>query len=232
MVYRQTPRSEKVRAAAKARILRSAKKLFGERGYDQTTMQDVVRDAKTSIGNAYFYFSNKGDILTCLLEEAVYETWARADEVLASVEPGAARIAVAVYANIMNFLTADKDMALMAVTGEPSVVRHILGMHSERLIALFIANFPDRGEKELLMTAVAVGGANRTAIELFLTGQLDVDPRELADFLVRWHLRAFNLPKPEIDRVLRIAVRTIKPGPASRRSPAGRKTGRTKAFTF
>ena len=232
MVYRQTPRSGKVRAAAKARILRSAQKLFAERGYDETTMQDIVREAKTSIGNAYFYFSNKGDILTCLLEEAVYETWARADEVLASVEPGAARIAVAVYANIMNFLTVDKDMARIAVTGEQTVVRHILGMHSERLIALFAENFPDRSEKELLMTVVAVGGANRMAIELILSGQLDVDAREAADFLVRWHLRAFNLPEREIDRVLRIAVRTIKPGPRSKKSPASPKASRTKAFTF
>src|SRR5882672_6824891 len=105
MVYRQTVRSETIRAAAKSRILRSAKKLFAERGYDRTTMQDIVRDAKTSIGNTYFYFSNKEALLGSLLEESVRATWARADAVIASVEPGPARIAVAVYANIMSFLT-------------------------------------------------------------------------------------------------------------------------------
>jgi AcrR family transcriptional regulator len=218
MVYRQTARSEKVRTTAKARILRAAKKLFSEDGYDKTTMQDIVREAKTSIGNAYFYFANKEDLLTSLLEEAVRATWARADDVIASVEPGAARIAVAVYANIMSFLTSDKDLARIAVTGEPGVVRHIVEMHWERLDALFAANFPERSEKELLMSAAAVGGANRMAIELFLTGKVDIPPRELADFLVRWHLRAFNLPEPEIARVLRIAARTVKSEPAAKRT--------------
>lgn len=225
MVYRRTARSEKIRAASRARILRSAKKLFAERGYDRTTMADIVRDAKTSIGNTYFYFSNKEDLLSCLLEDVIHETWARADEVLASVEPGAAQIAVAVYANVVNFLTSDRDLASIAFSGEPGVVRHMLEMHSRRLIALFAANFPDRSDKELLMTAVAVGGANRMAVELSLTGQLDVPPRELADFLIRWHLRAFNLPEAEIERVVRIATRTIKPVPATK-SPAPRKARR------
>jgi AcrR family transcriptional regulator len=232
MVYRQTVRSETIRAASRSRILRSAKKLFAERGYDRTTMQDIVRDAKTSIGNAYFYFSNKEDLVTSLLEESLRLTWARADEVIASVEPGAAQIAVAVYANIMTFLTSEKDLARIAMTGEPRVMRHILGLLGERLIALFHANFPGRSEKEILMTAIAVGGANRTAIELFLTGQLDVDARELADFLVRWHLRAFNLPEPEIARVLRIAERTIKPGRAGKKTAARRDAPRKKAFVF
>lgn len=222
MVYRQNPRSEKVRAVARARILRSARKLFAERGYDETTMQDIVRHAKTSIGNAYFYFTNKADLVTCLLEEGIRDTLARADEVLATVEPGPARIAVTVYANIMNFLTTASDLARIAVTGEPSVVRHIVGLQLERLVALLHTNSSDRSEKEILMTAIAVGGANRLAIELVLSGQVDIHPREVADFLVRWHLRALSLPEPEIDRVLLIATSTIKPVPAVR-SPARRK---------
>lgn len=225
MVYRQTPRSEKVRAAARARILRSARKLFAERGYHETTMQDIVRDAKTSIGNAYFYFANKVDLLTSLLEEGIRDSVARADEVIATVEPGSARIAVMVYANVMNFLTTVRDLSRIAVTGEPSVVRHIVQLQLERLIALFHANFPDRSEKEILMSAIAVGGANRMAIELSLSGQLDGDPREIASFLVRWHLRGLNLPEPEIDRVLLIATRSIKPLPATK-SPAERKAPR------
>jgi AcrR family transcriptional regulator len=225
MVYSQTPRSEKVRAAARSRILRSAKKLFVERGYDRTTMAEIVRGAKTSVGNSYFYFSNKEDLLNSLMEEASHETWARADEVIAAAEPGAARIAVAVYANIMSFFTSDRDLSQIAVTAEPRVVRHILELNARRLLGLFAANFPDRSEKEHLMTAVAVGGANRTAVELFLTGHLDVDPRELSDFLIRWHLRAFGLPEREIARVIRIAARTIKPVPA-KKPPARRRARR------
>jgi AcrR family transcriptional regulator len=226
MVYRQTTRSAKVRATAKARILRAAQKLFSERAYDETTMQDIVREAKTSIGNAYFYFANKEDLLTSLLEEAVSATWARADEVIASVEPGAARIAVAIYANIMSFLTSDKDLARIALAGEPGVVRHIVELQRARFVALFTANFPGRSEKELLMTTAAIIGANRMALELVVTGELDIPARELADFLLRWHLRAFNLPDQEITRVLRIAARSVKPKSAAKQAPRRPKAPR------
>ena len=218
MVYRQTARSEKVRTTSRARILRAARKLFSEHAYDETTMQDIVREAKTSIGNAYFYFANKEGLLTSLLEAAARATWARADEAIVSVEPGAARIAVAVYANIMNLLTTDKDLARIALTGEPGVVRHIVELHRARLIALFVANFPGRSEKELLITTAAILGANRMALELFVTGEIDIPARELAHFLLSWHLRAFNLPEQEIARVLRIAARTVKSEPAVKRA--------------
>jgi AcrR family transcriptional regulator len=209
MVYRQTPRSERVRAASRARILDAAQKLFAQHGYDATTMQHIVAEAETSIGNAYFYFANKEGLLTTLVEDALRATWERADEVIASVEPGAARIAVAVYANVMHFLGSGRALARIAVTGVPSVVQHVVEFNWARLVALFTANFPGRSEKEILMSAAAVNGATRTAIELCLTGQLDIPPNELAKFMVTWHLRAFQLPEPEITRVLRIAARTV-----------------------
>ena len=218
MVYRQTARSAKVRATARARIVRAARKLFSERGYDRTTMQDIVREAETSIGNAYFYFSNKEALLASMLEESARATWARADTVIDSAEPGAARIAVAAYANIMSLLTSDRDLARIAVTGEPGVVRYIIELHRARLAALFAANFPDRSERDSAMATTAVLGANRLAIELTLTGKLDIPARELTEFLVRWHLRALDLPEREIVRVLRIAARTVKSEPAAKRT--------------
>lgn len=224
MVYRQTPRSEKVRATARARIMNAARALFAERGYDRTTMADIVRQAGTSIGNAYFYFSNKEDLLTSLMEEGVHATWARADEVIANVEPGPARVAVAVHSNTVGFLTANKDLTRIAVTAGPEAVRHILDLHGARLLALLLANFPERSEEELRMTVVAIGGANRTAIEWFLTDRLDVPPLELANFLIRWHLRALKLSEPEVERVARIAERAVGSSAADgsrRRSKAG-----------
>lgn len=228
MVYRQTARSEKVRAEARGRILRAARKLFAERGYDKSTMQEIVREARTSIGNAYFYFSGKEDLLQSVLEDALRETWARVDEVIASIEPGAGRVAVGVYGGIMSYLTLHRDIALLAVS-ESSVARRILELHVGRLIALSAANLPGLEEQELLMTAVALGGANRTAVEFYLTGRLDLSARELSAFLVRWHLRAFNQPEPEIERVLRIAARAIKPEPVAKQAKSRRKARRKEA---
>jgi AcrR family transcriptional regulator len=206
MVYRRTARSEKVREASRARLLAAARKLFGRHGYEATTMQQIVREAGTSIGNAYFYFTNKEELLKTLLDEALRASWARIDPVIAAVEPGPARIAVAVYSNMMTLLTSEKDIAAAAVNGAPAAVQHLVAMSWERLVRLFKENFPDRKEKHLVMCAAAVGGANRTAIEFTLAGIMKVPPRELGDYMVRWHLRALDLPPRQIDRVVKIAA--------------------------
>ena len=230
MVYRQTARSAKVRATARAKILRAARKLFSERGYDETTMQQIVREAKTSIGNAYFYFSNKEDLLTTILEESIRSTWARADPLIDSVEPGAARIAVAVYGNIIHLLTSEKDLARIAVTGAPRAVRRLVELSFERLMGLLAANFPDQSAEDRITCAVAIGGANRTGIELSLTGQIDVPPRELAVSLLTWHLRALNLPEVEIARVLGIVALMVTADEAVTKPPPRPKASRAKAL--
>jgi len=218
MVYRQTPRSEKVRGATRDAIRRAARKLFSQHGYDSTTMQDIVREAGTSIGNAYFYFANKEAILSDLVEEAFLGAWAQADVACESVEQGPARIAVAIYANLINFLVNDRDMARIVVTSVPTVLRHVLELHAERLNRLFLANFPDRSEKELLLSSAAVGGANRWVIELTLSGKLNVPAPELGAFMIRWHLRALRCSEKEIDRVVRIATRTLTPAKVGKRA--------------
>jgi AcrR family transcriptional regulator len=206
MVYRRTARSDKVRKASRTRLLAAARKLFARQGYESTTMQQIVREADTSIGNAYFYFKNKEELLKTLLDEALRATWVRIDPVVASVEQGPARIAVAVYANIMTLLTTEKEIGAAAVNGAPAVVRHLIEITWERLVGLFRENFPDHTEKERVMCAVAVGGANRTAIEFSLAGIIKIPPRELAAYLLGWHLRALRLPPRQIDRVVEIAA--------------------------
>ena len=77
MVYRRTARSEKIRAESRARILSAARRLFARKGFDATTVQDIVAGAHTSVGNVYFYFADKAEILRTLLEDGLRATWAR-----------------------------------------------------------------------------------------------------------------------------------------------------------
>jgi AcrR family transcriptional regulator len=210
MVYRQTDRSAKIRQESRTRILDAARKLFAQRGYEATTMQQVVREAGTSIGNAYFYFENKEALVKALVEEGLRATWARTDPIIASVEPGPPRIAVHVYTNIMSLLGPEKDVATIAVVGMPSVVRYISEMLWERLCGLLRDGFPDRKAEEAMMIAAAVFGANRAAVELCLTGVLRVRAEDMAKFLVRWHLRALELPERQINRAVELAARAYK----------------------
>jgi AcrR family transcriptional regulator len=225
MVYRQTKRSAKVRQESRTRILAAARKLFALKGYEQTTMQEIVREAGTSIGNAYFYFENKEGMVMALVEEGLRATWTRIDPIIASVEPGASRIAVSVYANTMTLLGSEKDLAGIAVAGMPAVVRHLTHIMWERICVLFRDNFPERDPQEVLAISAAIFGANRTIAELCLTGVLKVQAEDMAKFLVRWHLRALQLPERQIDRIVQIASRAYKTQhatPSARRNTATR----------
>lgn len=51
----KAPKSEQTRTL----ILETALRLFQERGYDKTTMRAIAQEAGVSVGNAYYYFTNK-----------------------------------------------------------------------------------------------------------------------------------------------------------------------------
>ena len=45
------------------RILNVALEMFRERGYDQTTMREIAREAAVSLGSAYYYFRSKEHLI-------------------------------------------------------------------------------------------------------------------------------------------------------------------------
>ncbi len=206
MVYRRTARSEKIRAESEHRILSAARKLFAKRGYDATTMQDIVREAKTSIGNVYFYFANKEDLLRALLESAARDNWARADSVITRIGPGYTRIAAVLYTNLWSFTGPTRDLAKIAVAGVPKVVHYIVEIHALRMRELLKENLQDRSDLELQLMAGAVLGANRMLVESFVMGDIDIELHPMADFLVRWHLRAMRVPEKQITQAMETAV--------------------------
>ena len=56
---KKRPKGEQTRA----KILESALALFMERGYEETTMRAVAEEAKVSLGNAYYYFESKEELV-------------------------------------------------------------------------------------------------------------------------------------------------------------------------
>ncbi|RMH00326.1 MAG: TetR/AcrR family transcriptional regulator [Aquificota bacterium] len=60
--------------STKERILSSAKELFSQKGYHETTVEDIVRRAELSKGAFYFYFESKEDVVKELTELMVEKT--------------------------------------------------------------------------------------------------------------------------------------------------------------
>ncbi|WP_400244902.1 TetR/AcrR family transcriptional regulator [Niallia sp. JL1B1071] len=65
-----TPKvSQKHLEQRRANILKAAKNVFIEHGYEKTTMRHVMEEAGVSRGGLYQYFSNKEDLFEAILAE-------------------------------------------------------------------------------------------------------------------------------------------------------------------
>lgn len=51
-------------------IAKTALRLFRERGYDATTMRAIATEAGVSVGNAYYYFSSKEELIQLYYEHS------------------------------------------------------------------------------------------------------------------------------------------------------------------
>ena len=54
--------AENRRQTTKAKLVASAQKLFSNRGYHNTQVMDVVKEAQVSAGTFYIYFKNKREL--------------------------------------------------------------------------------------------------------------------------------------------------------------------------
>lgn len=79
----------------RARILAAAEELFAERGYDATSVQEVVARAGVTKGALYHYFVAKDDLLFEIYRALLREQLAGLDRILAAgAEPPAALRAI------------------------------------------------------------------------------------------------------------------------------------------
>ncbi len=77
-----TARGEQTRAL----ILTTALRLFRERGYAETTMRAIAKEAGVSVGNAYYYFPSKEHLIQEFYGEIQLEHRAAATRALAATD--------------------------------------------------------------------------------------------------------------------------------------------------
>ena len=79
-------------ARTRTAIIEAALRLFRERGYDATTMRAIAAEAGVSVGNAYYYFASKEQLVQGFYDRAQEDHAAGARPVLEAETDLAARI--------------------------------------------------------------------------------------------------------------------------------------------
>lgn len=84
----RAPRSE----ATRTRIVESALRLFQQNGYARTTMRAIAKEAGVSVGNAYYYFDSKEQLVQGFYDRIAELHAQRSAEILAGEHGFAARL--------------------------------------------------------------------------------------------------------------------------------------------
>lgn len=199
MPYQKTPRTEARNAASRAKIVKAARFLFMTQGFEQTTMQQIVAVAETSIGNCYFYFSNKNAIFDAVAEDIIQELDAAMEQIVERLE-GPGRYAVLMYAVCKVFLEHAELSGQILNNPEHGLLRARVSDHfHERLRQLMLTNPLTQNRPDFELIVDAWQGAQSNLLQRALTRDEPADPAALARFLLRWNLQALGIPAQLVD---------------------------------
>lgn len=66
-------RKERERQRHRKEIMEAAERVFAEKGYHESSIQDIASAAEFSVGTIYNFFGNKEDLFTSILKEGFQE---------------------------------------------------------------------------------------------------------------------------------------------------------------
>jgi AcrR family transcriptional regulator len=184
-------------------MVATARRLFVAQGYEATSMQQVAAEAGTSIGNCYFYFHNKEDVLRAVIEEVNGEIGLEIDAAIAQAPIGPAQLAAAIDAGMRALLSRTAVMRLvLAEAANPALRETVSAMYIDRVQRFFTA------APELLhgldrdLVAQAWEGALFNIMQAAVTETVTADAEVLSAFLIRWNMRALGLSEETIEQAI------------------------------
>ena len=153
---------EQKKKATKAAIMESAITLFGERGYESTSVSALAKAAGIGKGTIYSYFASKNEILLAFCEEELAFIH---DEIREKLDPNAplAEKMLLVLMSEFRFVTKNKEFGrtlLREMTFPKEITIEKSRMIEERFLDLFVGIFKEGQAR----------GQLRRDIELIVTG--------------------------------------------------------------
>lgn len=213
MAYRRTDRMQQRVDERRQSILDAAEKLFAEKGFESTTMKDITRAAGTSIGNLYFYFPNKDDLMMRLIESVINRIWDH------EFDPAEYDLTI----NPLTHEAVDDYLKIQAFFANETFARNMLNIVPHKLFRKHILRFMEQmsrrrydsyGERFInmdqdMVLAYHLGGL-LTVLERVLIGELDRSPHEIGMFLAESKLQIRGLSCEEITVILEEMQQTLK----------------------
>jgi len=117
----KTSRKERERLVRKRDIMRAARELFATKGFHDTSLDDIAREAEFGKGTIYNYFSSKEDLFFAIIEDVLEGVHAVAESAVRNTE-GHAREKLAAYASgLVSYCREHCDLLRVISRGVPHI---------------------------------------------------------------------------------------------------------------
>jgi AcrR family transcriptional regulator len=109
-------------ALTRARLMRTAERLFAQRGYANVGTNEIVRAAKTTRGGLYYHFKDKKDLFRAVHEQVEERIAAGIATKLAAIDDGDLLEMLRVGVSSFLDLCMDPRIARIALVDAPSIL--------------------------------------------------------------------------------------------------------------
>lgn len=167
-------------AERKSELIDVAERLFLERGYENTTVSDIVKEVGVAQGTFYYYFASKHDVLDAVIEREIDEP---EREIMA--------IAHQVDRDAESKLRDMADVILRFQTAKRGLIEHV---HEESNAVMH-----EKVERRII---ARLAPTMTEVIEEGIAGEaLSIDyPEETAEFLIAAIIFLFHQPDMDAER--------------------------------
>ncbi len=147
-----TTRSVKAPEERRSELIAAAQRLFYTRGYNNTSVSDIVRDVGVAQGTFYYYFDSKTAVLRALVEEMVADSQVMLHEIVVDESLSAIPKWQQVIKTASGWKLERKEQMLavnrMLFMEENFLLRHTLITASSKMIARELALIIAQGVEE------------------------------------------------------------------------------------
>ncbi len=182
-------------------ILKAARKLFAEKGFDKTSVREIVKEADTSMGNLYFYFPNKLEILKVICQEFVGKLRKQISDVHAKSYDPAIGFALDFKIGYIATMEDEKFSRFWIFARNiPEIHKYSLENKRIRLKTFFGDRI--QSEHELNSFAIAIQGIADAFFEQKREGNLVESSAILSNTIIDFSLRLMGYSQPKINSVI------------------------------
>lgn len=173
------------------KLLESGVKLFAEKGYHQTSIQEIATNAGISKGGFYLYFQSKEDFLTIAIEHFNEEIFQRIESVKLKNISASQRLAQQINV-VTEYVQKYKDFILMHLRENISIgkdadqlIRQMKLQHFHWLYDNIQAIYGKRADPYLIDTVIQLEGLLHGYLKHIVVDRQQIDANKIGRFLVR-----------------------------------------------